>query len=522
MQQNQHKIRLLRKKTIVLFNKFIFTFLFIFSPIGQSYSQELIPKNTLNFEINHIDINYTKPVYITIPFPNHYFFENEKLSLLWENSPIPFSAHAHLYWPSLTDGNRAVRAITIKLPVGVNGQYSLTWNPEIGKSLVSHSLSSNTFQAVQFSTHWLSKLSYGALLPLNQKHELHWFDEAFQRYGSYIIDEEELKKTLKKTYSKSTPGPWLYDKVFSLYLLYLKTGDLKWKNEAHQAALFYINNINHNGYFKLKPKDMKYLYGTGLLYDYMFFPDSQILSIINKMYRNTLDWPALYSMKKSFWTERHLSNALNMALTQWEMRQSTQALERINDITHGIELALKKSSNAPKGCLAHTYSQHQKRKDDVLVCSPWMTALLTEQLWRYYSLTGNQLAANIMMSFSDFVQEKAIYSGTVTHLKGLSIPDYLVYFGTSIYKEREPWADTQHACDISGMLAKGIYLKKIHKVDYHQLNNSFIKLLKTCKKTAYQSSNKTTFWKLRPLRKFNWWFSSTANLSWLFTEINNN
>jgi len=479
--------------------------------------------NQMQFKIKTIPTSNRKPIFITIPFPKGYFFSQQKLSLLWDNSPIPFSANAHLLWPSITRNKREVRAITIKLPIGLNGSYTLIWDNNKGKPLSSVNLSllASQFHDIELPTNWLRKLSYAPVLPDKSNYKLKWFDESFEKHGLYIINKQEIKKSKHyKNYSLNQTSQWLYDRVFSLYQLYFKTGNLKWKKEAHKAAIFYKSNIGLNGYFKLKQKkDIKYLLGTGILYDHLFYPDKNTPKIINKMYQNTLSWPAKYSLRKGFWTERNLSNAYNIAITQWEITNDHKALNRVYDLLNGIKEHLNISPEIQANCLLHKLSQHEGKKDDVLVCSPWMTALLGEQLWRFYYITNNKAAAQIIMDFANFILKKTIYKGHGVHLKNYLVADYLTFFGDSKYKERNQWDDIQHACDLSGLLAKAEYLKKASNINYKKSTSLLDDFLKTCKKTAYHPSSKARLWKLSPLRKFNWWFGSTANLTWLYEEI---
>ncbi len=488
----------------------------------QAYSEGDSKVNNLHFKISDIEINYEKPIYITIPFPKDYFFEDQKLSILFEKSPISFSAYSHLYWPSINNKKRSVRAITIKMLVAINGDYILIWDDINGKNLSLKPIKADFIQNTHIPSKWLGKLSYADTLSLDKDYNLKWFDESFVHYGKYVTNEKEIQKVEKKSYSKNKASPWLYDKVFTLYQLYFKTGDLKWKHKAHQEALFYANNINSRGYFTLKDKDMKYLNGSGLLYDYIFFPDNHTLRVISRMYKNTLSWPVTYPNERGFWTERHLSVALNMAITQWEANQMAAPMERINDLIKGTFNILQNFSEPKSNCLKHTYASHEGGEYKALMCSPWMTALVTEQIWRFNFLFKSEDSYKIIMRFSDFILNEAVYKWKNKPLDGFVVPDYIVLFIDGGYRDRNKWTDIHHACDVAGMLAKGVYLKKINKVEYKKHNYLLEDLLKTCKATVNLPSKKYDYWVIKPRRKFNWWFGSTTNLSWLYEEINKN
>ncbi len=491
--------------------------LFMLLLFQNTYSKEITSQ--LSFTIDGIQISNQKPVYLTIPFPKGYFYKKQKLSLLWEKSEIPFTAYAHLYWPSINKSQQSVRAITIKLPLGINGQYHLRWDDNIGNSLSPHKLSyTNKLHEINLPVNWLKKITYFPIFPDKEKYRLKWFDESFEKYALYVTDENAIKKK-DKSYSINKAAPWLYDKVYTLYQLYFKTGNLKWKNKAHEAALFYKKNIGNDGFFKLvKHKDLKMLMGKGLLYDYIFYPNNKTTEIINKMYKNSLTWPAKYSKQKGFWTERHLASAFNLSITEWELTNKKSSLQRTYSLLNNVSEHLSLNSADEKKCLLHKLIQHENLNDKVYVCSPWMTALLIDELWRFYSITENKLAKNIIIHFSDFIINDSVYYGT-GKLEGYLIPEYLVFSSKSIYKERKKWDDRHHACDVSGMLAKSIYLMDKKSANYLSTKKTLNSLLKTCKKTAYHPHIRGNYWRLSPLRKFNWWFSSTTNLSWLYEEI---
>ena len=441
-------------------------------------------------------------VYFTVPFAKSTFFDYQKLSLTFNGSKVPFNAYAHMTWPGAT-GKRSVRGLTFFLPVSLPGQYQLRWG-EQGQSLNAQPISADRLIPIVLTQDWLAQIGYG---PMKSLADQHWIEQSFEVYAEYI--QQQGVPVDKK--GALTAAPWLYDRVYTFYVLYLKTADLRWKTAAHEAALFYRAHINEQGFFDLKPNDMKYLYGTGLLFDYLFYPEAKTQQTLARMYPNTTSFPVSYQ-QRGFWTERHLAAALNMAISQWALNDGVSAYRRSVQLIDDIAKTIEQSG---KQCLAHPLRHHEGKKDTVMVCSPWMSALVAEQLWRFDYLQANAKARSAIVALGQFVADASTFLGVGNHLKGAVIPDYLVFFGKSIFQDRNQWSDIQHACDVAGLLAKAQYLEPTAFADSSKLPA----LMQSCRRTMYHPHRKQKPWRIRPPRKFNWWFNSTANLSWLLAQV---
>lgn len=454
-----------------------------------------------------------------VPMPMASMEDSTKLSLFKNGSPIPFTAFAHLKWPAR--GNISyVRGLTLTTEASINveDQFILTWGENKNNAL-SHPVNVSLLNYVpaKFSVSWLSHILYAPLRPSDDDF-LKWFQRAYLKFGDYVTDDLKVSKAKNKI-SYMNASPWLYDRPYTLYQLYFKTGDFHWLKEAHSAALFYEKNISPEGYFLLKKRhDLKYLIPSGLLIDYIFYPRKSLLDTINKMYENSLTWPVKYKTSQGFWTERHLASALSLAITEWEVQGDSHSFSRILALIEGTKSSLVFGENASGGCIQHQLSAHEGKGGKTMVCSSWMNALVVEQLWRFYLLTFNHDSKSLIISLANQVLNKGVYQGWGVHMKDYKVPRYLQFFNDSKRRELDQWTDMHHACDVAGMLSKAAFLLKQDGKEYRLQKDMTLSLLKTCKKTLSRA-NVVKTWSLSPLRKFNWWFSSTGNLEWLMEQL---
>lgn len=465
--------------------------------------------------ISSLDFKYHSlsddTVQVVIPFPSGQLDTKSVVQLRHNQEVLDTSVVYHLLWP----GTSKVRALAVEFkPVIGLGSYQLLWRSsafELDKGVFNTNIID-----VEFEREWLSQLAYGKVASSHFNND--WFQNSYSRFAEYVTSPGLIDKNKKQKLTYNDAAPWLYDHPFALYMLYLRTGELHWKKLAHKMSQKYVNNINSDGFFKLKSTpDVKYLMSAGLVLDYMFYPKKRTVDVVKNMFKNTLPWRAKYDRSYTFWTERNLSNAIMLPLSLWELTDSKQALSRLKKVIHESKGNLKQVQEG--ACMAHEFRDHEGKGGDSLVCSPWMSALVVEQLWRYYVLTSDGDAAEIITLLADFAASSGLYKGTRGHLLDLTIPMYLTYVDNSAKKNRfEPWTDIQHACDVAGMILKGQYVKKKIGLEHSFGREQVTGLLKTCKKTLARSK-KVKVWHISPLRKFNWWFSSTANLEWLLTEL---
>lgn len=455
--------------------------------------------------------NYnTETISIAIPFEKGTLPLKTILALESEHGLVDAAIGQHLLWPGTND----IRAINLTFkPEKALSKYRLFWRKSAFE--LEHMLPSSPLVDVKFDNNYLQTIGYGR--KTTQSFEYAWFDYGFKQFANYVTSPVLISQNPKQKLTYLDAAPWLYDHPYTLYMLYLRTGELTWKKLAHEKAVEYANNIDTDGYFALKSRpDLKYLMPAGLVIDYLFYPSKKTRRIVSKMYKNSLSWHQRYQESLSFWTERNLSNALALAMADWELSNNLAAKERVERLIDGMATSL--ISTGKGACVLHEYRDHEGKGDDSKVCSLWMSALVVEQLWRYVHLTDSSLAKKQIIALADHAVENGLYFGSHKHLSNLSIPMYLYFHEESKYQKNSQWTDIQHACDVVGMILKSQYIKKSSGLDYKYGREQVKGLLKTCQKTLSRSK-KVKVWQISPLRKFNWWFSSTANLEWLLMEL---
>lgn len=495
---------------MICYTKFRFLVLFtVFSIFSSSLSFagsltfSITPDKTLtNSEFKHW----------SIPTPNYLIDKKNKLTLTDASGRIVKAKFTIvLLWPN-ENKPQFIRAFSVLTSEKLtNTPLTLTWtNSSSGNLLIAPPQKINYH--ANLTADWLSQSVPTPTLPSAANIKNSWFDNANVHYGNFVEDPTSIPKY---KFSLNKPSIWLYDRAYNFYLLYLKTGDIFWKNAGHKAVTFYKSKITDDGFFALKPNDLKYANTQGLVLDYIFYPEASTKGVIDKIYKMTKAWSPKIK-QKGFWTERHHSIALATAISQWSMTYDPQVKQRIEAFIQSTmnHISLPGNSN----CLKHSYLAHEGKKLTTAVCSPWMTALLVEQFWRYYFLTYSYNSALIIERFGAYL---ASDNGSFNFTYGKeesSVPKYLTLFNKPKYENNNPWSDHNHACDVTNAIAKAAYFLKLQKKDYSPFKTKIIDMLKTCHRSMHRT-NPNKAWPVVPPRKFNWWYGTTASFTWLLQEL---
>ena len=353
------------------------------------------------------------------------------------------------------------------------------------------------------------------------------FDEAFVSFGRTFVNDVEAEVNSSEYIDYETQAaPWLYDRTNSLFGLYIRTGDVKWLRHAHRSAAFYASRLSTRGTFDLKSfDDLKYSFGYSLLNDLLLTGDTELLPKIEAVASFALTWDERYNPNGNFWTERHTTYALAGRLAAWEatgdVRYANAARDLVNELV--AEASNPQLGVAPIGCIQHTMRQHEGDNDDRPVCSPWMSSLLSEALWRFYILTADQAALSLMASLGDFVAEHGVYtaSGVSSTIDGLTLPWYLAS-ATVEFSDSGPYADLEHGCDVASLASRAAFAKRRLGADDSALRVLTMELLATCyfsldywHRVGSHTASGRPQWRLAPPRKYSWWFGTASDLAWL-------
>jgi len=482
-----------------------------FTLLSQAYGNEWI-----EFELS------AQNRVISVPFPRQKLMLNSKVSVLVDYKNIPVKVSYALLWPSVQEEETSIRVLNLSFEQPISTKAVLFWQSTDQSINKSSEVTKNKSKLV-FTD--LNQLRETLLLTPTKDIDDTWYRHNQRLTAAYLGNEKLLEKN---KYPKTAASQWLYDRAQAFYQLYLGTGEEQWKLDADNFVLFYKNQINSEGFFKLsKPKDVKYLMGRSLVYDYVLNQNHSSLQVLSSLYEASLSWRAEYSISQGFWTERHHASALNVAISYWELTGDVAVEARIKQLISTIYNMTFRPSNGweLRNCPQHTFKSHEGWGDKSPACSPWMMALLADNLWRYYWLTGDKKSAELLSAFANFVATEGIYIANEGKITGQTIPKYLVSLDNSKQEELDPWSDRAHTCDVAAMVGKGVYIKHVNKQPSPSTLNTFSQLAQLCKNQHLAVVEKYKYVKLthmksKPPRKFNWQYSTTDDLPWLMKVLN--
>lgn len=361
-------------------------------------------------------------------------------------------------------------------------------------------------------------------------------DQSLPEFAKTAVNDVPAHVTPENLINYQTDyEPWLFDRAGTLWTVYIRTGDVKWLRHASRATQFYRNRVG-TGYFDMRPADLKYAYNLPLLISYALTGDQTMLPPIRRMADVAAnDWfQPVYRSSLNFWTERHLAYSVHASLVAWEATGEAGYLARVNSIIAGNQLAFDdRSSGWSGGCVLHTVVQHEGggRDSDRVVCSPWMSALYGEVLWRHYLVTGSHAGLKQLAQFGDFLAQQATYVSTEANanLNGRTFPYYLKgpTYDSKTYGVADEWSDREHACDVAGFAYRSAYSRKLLGQSGTAQVQLADRLMNTClwntaqwiRTGADTVAAGKTFYRLAPPRKFNWWFGTTSDLDWLTEAV---
>jgi len=380
------------------------------------------------------------------PFPKGSVTSIESITIRDENGiELPSHIEDLVAWRELgqNDAASSVRSalIHVHLPLGDEPrEIEIRWGDQRNLDLGSQPAPENDWVAVTdgeypntvfdprayvtFPADWLS----ACLLRTRTETSMHaqsfeWLDIAAENFARTAVNDVPTGVTELVPY-KTEAAPWLFDRSLVLFNQYIRTGALKWLRHAHRATQFYASLMDERGYFTLKNfDDLKYSYGHSALLNLMLTGDRRLRETILQVGGASNDWNETYTPTAKFWTERHHTYALLAALAAWELNGDAQYENRLQEI---IQATYTHVQNPPAGmpvdgCLPHTLRAHEGTDSDSAVCSPWMTALFSDALWRYFLHSSDAQALQTLAGFGIMVCTTVAMKGLTTACLGTSL-----------------------------------------------------------------------------------------------------
>ncbi len=372
--------------------------------------------------------------------------------------------------------------------------------------------------------------------------EYQWHNDAMINFGKSAINDVADTVLDEHKVNIYTRSPWLFDRAGCLWNLYLRTGELKWLKASHKASQFYASKINDRGIFEFATwDDLKYSFGGSMLIDLMLTGDT---SLHNKII-NVAEFAARENLRLEdgyrFWTERHFTYWLLGALSAFEATGNINYKTQINERAAHAFFRAKNPINGyqPEGGLLHPMGPHEGLNTPVdgapdtqgyyqPIISPWLSALLSDAIWRYYLHSEDEQALRFLIGLGENVARHCIYEVTNVHpnINGNIQPYYLFSGQTDAQFARngnywKPWDDDKHAPDITGLLARVFWAQKKLNLDTSEIKPQIDHMIEASKYTIEawtRTDPSRPRYRLQPARKFNWQFGTASDLEWLMTN----
>lgn len=375
-----------------------------------------------------------------------------------------------------------------------------------------------------FPPEWLGQAELRTVTtPVGVDEAWSWFDEFF--VGAAHTATNDLPEQVWQRIDFEDNEPWLFDRTATLFGVYARTGDLRWLRHAHRSARFYLSHLTDEGFFEYKNRDLKYVYGQSLLFDMILTGDRSLLEAIDRAAALQREWEPRYTLTTGFWTERHQTYALLGALAAWEATGDPIHGDRAREIAAAsFAHASNPPGNWPRdGCMLHTMRAHEGNHVDAPVCSPWMSGLFADAVWRYYRHSLDRDALVFLGSLGEFLAAHGLYDGSSEGIP-FEVPWYLV---SSLHRYSASGArdDLEHNCDVANAVARGAWARNQLGEDPTLLIDTALELLAGCRydlelwHQPEQVSRGRPEWLLLPARKFNWWFGTTSDMPWILTSL---
>ncbi|MBL4634618.1 MAG: hypothetical protein JKY56_12140 [Kofleriaceae bacterium] len=201
-----------------------------------------------------------------------------------------------------------------------------------------------------------------------------------------------------------TRGPWLYDRVTTMFRGYQVYGGQSPLSSAFREAHLYRNGMMGTG-TKTRigvpnaASDVKYHYAQGLALHYLLTGDDRFREAAeNVALRMSELWPSPgYAGGADFWIERHAGFSLLAYV--WAAAVSDDRSGEFESLAdEAITAYFDVQATYPIGyndtearCFAHSADAHGEGYG-YIGCSPWMSAILTDALDAYVNLRSGTLA----------------------------------------------------------------------------------------------------------------------------------
>lgn len=335
-------------------------------------------------------------------------------------------------------------------------------------------------------------------VPAAQNKVAPWFDEHMDR---------QFPGSLKWiTAGRDGSESYLFDRAAAYAKEYARTGKPEHLLATLQAVDYYIQHVSYSGLFNYAGDDLKYVLVEGPALAYMLTGDERYPMVIAQM---TKAWERHtgieYTNPEMFWTERHTAYGLMAYLHSYEITGNLAHLDRAKRFFEAaLTMQVKPfDGKEPVGAWLHSGQSHGDGNG--FTTSPWMSAFLTDAIWKYWMNSGDFRAPASLLMYAKYTQRYSVTPDGKSTWYMANAPGR----GTSVGVGRRtagPPSDESHNMEVAYLLAMGHYLSG-------GADKSYLPPIATLYPPilAEDSAN-------APGRKFNWRFRETSMMLWFLAN----
>jgi len=223
---------------------------------------------------------------------------------------------------------------------------------------------------------------------------------------------------------------WLFDRTNAYNKMYVRTGDGRFFEAAYHAAHFVRLHTRMDdpdaGIFTLKGPDLKYVYPRAMHQHYLLTGDERALATGRLMAEYCLrNQDPVYQPERiapvplrvdpergrKFWTLRHQGYGLLGILHGWEMTGDRRYWLKARECVDAYYKHQRQPPDGrpPDGSLRQDWELYDPNEATFKgATSAWMMALLLDPLFHYWTLTGDQRVAEIVVKWCDFLDRQGM------------------------------------------------------------------------------------------------------------------
>lgn len=335
-------------------------------------------------------------------------------------------------------------------------------------------------------------------LPAAENKVAPWFDEHFDRHFPGSLKWIAVGRNGSPSY--------LFDRAATYTKAYVRTGKAEHLLAALQVADYYTQHISFSGLFVYAGDDLKYVLTEGPALAYMLTGDERYPAVIAQM---TKAWERHtdieYTDPTMFWTERHTGFGLMAYLHSYEVTGNMAHLDKAKQFFEAALAMQAKPGDGKEtvGAWLHTGRSHGDGNG--WTTSPWMSAFLTDAIWKYWMNSGDPRAPASLLMYAKYAQRYCITPDGTSTWYMANAPGR----GTSVGRGRRNTGVPQgevHNMEVAYLMAMGHYLSGGADKDYlPKIQMLYPPML------VADSANK-------PGRKFNWRFREASMMLWFLAN----